>query len=71
MKKKTIYIAPQLKMHSIGSKGALMDNGFIDFKSAEKVEGGELNGKVNNLFEDEDSDPMLQWSSKVWDSFDD
>lgn len=44
---------------------------FIDFKSAEKVEGGELNGKVNNLFEDEDSDPMLQWSSKVWDSFDD
>ena len=48
-----------------------MDNGFIDFKSAEKVEGGELNGKANNLFEDEDSDPMLQWSSKVWDSFDD
>ena len=69
MKKKTIYIAPQLKIHSIGSKDPLMD--FIDFKSAEKVEGGELNGKVNNLFEDEDSDPMLQWSSKVWDSFDD
>ena len=69
MKKKTIYIAPQLKIHSIGSKDSLLD--FIDFKSAEKVEGGELNGKVNNLFEDEDSDPMLQWSSKVWDSFDD
>lgn len=69
MKKKTTYIAPQLKIHSIGSKDSLMD--FIDFKSAEKVEEGELNGKVNNLFEDEDSDPMLQWSSKVWDSFDD
>ena len=69
MKKKTIYIAPQLKIHSIGSKDSLMD--FIDFKSAEKVEGGELNGKANNLFEDEDSDPMLQRSSKFWDSFDD
>ena len=45
MKKKTIYIAPQLKIHSIGSKDSLMD--FIDFKSAEKVEGGELNGKAN------------------------
>lgn len=69
MKKKTIYSAPQLKMHIIGSKESLLD--FIDFKSAEKVEGGELNGKANNLFEDEDSDPMLQWSSKVWDSYDD
>lgn len=69
MKKKTIYTAPKLKMHIIGSKESLLD--FINLNSAEKVEGGELNGKVNNLFEDEDSDPMLQWSSKVWDSFDD
>lgn len=71
MKKKTIYTAPQLKMHSIGSKESLLD--FINLNSVDKEteEGGEINGKVNNLFEDEDSDPMLQWSSKVWDSFDD
>lgn len=71
MKKKTIYTAPQLKMHIIGSKESLLD--FINLNSVDKEteEGGELNGKMNNLFEDEDSDPMLQWSSKVWDSFDD
>ena len=71
MKKKTIYTAPKLKMHSIGSKESLLD--FINLNSVDKEteEGGEINGKVNNLFEDEDSDPMLQWSSKVWDSFDD
>lgn len=58
-------------MHSIGSKESLLD--FINLNSVDKEteEGGEINGKVNNLFEDEDSDPMLQWSSKVWDSFDD